>query len=1131
MFGARRQSDRTKATRRRYLPQLEVLEDRTVLSANSVTVGVVGDYGVASSVLNLANFLTGVPTAEGDVARLIHDWNPDILTTLGDNNYLAGEQFDTNFTLDLQVAISLGAVTPSTVRSFLDDLDKLPVPGLALNATGTTTAGSNTVTGVNVQLDEISVGMVVYDTDPTDANIPFPTGPSSPYFTTITGISGSSGNVTLTLSANAGKSLSPPNPAKLTLLPANISLQSLDNLSHIDRNIGRYYSDFIYPYITSSPAGQFGNGSLTGTNRMFPTPGNHDWADPFSDGGTSLSDEMLALPSEAIERIGTLNPDPSNGTITLNNVTGLRAGMSILGPGLPFIDPSSQLSLGLSVVGLARVASITTNANSVTGDTAMGNPVVQHVNSLLNLRVGMQVSGTGIPTGATIISLDSSNPSNLKFTLSAAPTATNSGLAMVATDYTITLNQKVPNPPVAPGGTPNSTYAFVPLFADSFSFNIGAPNLDPYLNFFAGLNPTNSPNFQIGTTRDANGNPVDLTQPYYYSFTVGTAPGGQPLLEFFGFDSDPADPELLRNPNFTFTGAATADVADITGINVATWNNLGVGMEVSGAGIPAGATIAAKPSSGTITLAVSPTVSGTVTLSLRPAALFTGDIDADGVTVKNISFSPLTTIYGGIYSFAVGMEINGPGIPAHTKIAAMHVDSGSPQNNTLTLDTSSTPGTTLNLSMINSFNVANSNEGVWLQNALADSQAVWKIPMFHHSPYTSSFEPDEGPNGQWMQLPFQQWGASAVLYGHVHNYERLSEVDPAIPGVSAAGTVAIPYILNGSGGAPLGGFNGPQDPGSLVRYSGANGAMKVVADAGHITFQFINTFGALIDQLTLESPIEPIHAGTVAADFDHDGNKDVLWRQESTGQVWIWRMNGTQLQVTNPYVLLGTSPSGNDWQITGTGDFDKDGNQDILWRQTTSGQVWIWRMNGTQLQATNPYVLLGTSPAGDDWQATGTGDFDKDGNQDILWRQTSSGQVWIWRMNATQPQASNPYVQIGTSPSGNDWQITGTGDFDKDGNQDILWRQASTSQLWLWRLNGTQLQPTNPFVQITAPPLDSDWRIGETGDFDKDGNIDILWRQISTGAVWIWKMNGTQLQFPLFVANSPAGTDWQIGST
>ena len=221
-------------------------------------------------------------------------------------------------------------------------------------------------------------------------------------------------------------------------------------------------------------------------------------------------------------------------------------------------------------------------------------------------------------------------------------------------------------------------------------------------------------------------------------------------------------------------------------------------------------------------------------------------------------------------------------------------------------------------------------------------------------------------------------------------------------------------------------------------------------------------------------------------------------------------MNGTDKQAINPYVLLGTSPAGSDWQIAGTGDFDKDGNADILWRQFSTGHVWTWHMNGMQVQAINPYVHVSTSPSGDDWRIGGTGDFDKNGNTDILWRQASTGQVWIWRMDGTRLQTTNPYVQIGTSPAGNDWQIGGTGDFDSDRNIDILWRQASTGEVWIWRMNGTQLQTTNPYVQIGTSPAGNDWQISSTGAFDKDGNTDILWRRISSGEVWLWRMHGTQ---------------------
>ena len=41
---------------------------------------------------------------------------------------------------------------------------------------------------------------------------------------------------------------------------------------------------------------------------------------------------------------------------------------------------------------------------------------------------------------------------------------------------------------------------------------------------------------------------------------------------------------------------------------------------------------------------------------------------------------------------------------------------------------------------------------------------------------------------------------------------------------------------------------------------------------------------------------------------------------------------------------LGVVPSG--WTIAGTGDLNSDGFADILWRNTTSGDVVIWFMNG-----------------------------------------------------------------------------------------------------------------------------------------------------------------------------------------
>src|ERR1039458_2735946 len=101
-------------------------------------------------------------------------------------------------------------------------------------------------------------------------------------------------------------------------------------------------------------------------------------------------------------------------------------------------------------------------------------------------------------------------------------------------------------------------------------------------------------------------------------------------------------------------------------------------------------------------------------------------------------------------------------------------------------------------------------------------------------------------------------------------------------------------------------------------------------------------------------------------------------------------MNGST--VTSQAIVATGVPS--NWTIVGTGDFNGNGNTDILWRDT-AGAVAIWFMNGTTVTSIS---ALGNVPT--NWTVVGTGDFNGDGNTDILWRDTA-GDVGIWLMNGT----------------------------------------------------------------------------------------------------------------------------------
>ena len=111
------------------------------------------------------------------------------------------------------------------------------------------------------------------------------------------------------------------------------------------------------------------------------------------------------------------------------------------------------------------------------------------------------------------------------------------------------------------------------------------------------------------------------------------------------------------------------------------------------------------------------------------------------------------------------------------------------------------------------------------------------------------------------------------------------------------------------------------------------------------------------------------------------------------------------------------------------------------------------------------------------------------------------------------------------------WKIAGTGDFDRDGDLDILWRYYGAGDYQglnvLWYMNGTTFSGESVFSQI----LDTSWEIAGTGDFNNDGNVDILWRYYGTGGYQglnvLWYLNGTTFMSEE-IFSPVVDTNWRI---
>src|SRR5438445_484971 len=146
---------------------------------------------------------------------------------------------------------------------------------------------------------------------------------------------------------------------------------------------------------------------------------------------------------------------------------------------------------------------------------------------------------------------------------------------------------------------------------------------------------------------------------------------------------------------------------------------------------------------------------------------------------------------------------------------------------------------------------------------------------------------------------------------------------------------------------------------------------------------------------TIGLAISSAHALPVCApmDFDGDCKSDVLWRNSATGEDYLWLMNG-QTIASGGFLTTVGDPA---WQVKATGDFDGDGKADILWRNSSTGENSIWLMNGLTI-ASQGLVSVVADQA---WQVKEVGDFDGDGKADILWRNTVTGEDYMYLMNGS----------------------------------------------------------------------------------------------------------------------------------
>jgi Ca2+-binding RTX toxin-like protein len=205
---------------------------------------------------------------------------------------------------------------------------------------------------------------------------------------------------------------------------------------------------------------------------------------------------------------------------------------------------------------------------------------------------------------------------------------------------------------------------------------------------------------------------------------------------------------------------------------------------------------------------------------------------------------------------------------------------------------------------------------------------------------------------------------------------------------------------------------------------------------------FRNDGGTFSSQSSATFPSPGASSRVVMADFDGDGDADMLYQTVGNGTAFQYALSngdGTytlQTQAASPFaaVTLLDNSGGTHYAA----DFDGDGDIDV-WAASasTTGEFYINNGNGTFSESDSS-----TFPAPAAATRVAVGDFDSDGDDDILYQTAGDGSVWQYaRSNGDGTmtilsQASSPFA--GVTFVNHNGSNSLVGDVDGDGDDDLI---------------------------------------------------------------------------------------------
>lgn len=231
------------------------------------------------------------------------------------------------------------------------------------------------------------------------------------------------------------------------------------------------------------------------------------------------------------------------------------------------------------------------------------------------------------------------------------------------------------------------------------------------------------------------------------------------------------------------------------------------------------------------------------------------------------------------------------------------------------------------------------------------------------------------------------------------------------------------------------------------------------------------------------SPNEP-------ADFDNDGDTDIVASSTGEGSVWIALGNGDGTYAPAQEVATGNEPHG-----VAVLDVDGDADLDIVDATRSSDQLALTLNDGSGV-----FGAATTFDSGGDGEyALAAADMNNDGITDLITGAQDSQEVVVMLGNGNGTFAAG----VAQNAGGLVWQLV-TGDVNGDGHMDVSTSNSfsNTGSILLGNGDGT----LDPPVTVAAP---GHAVATDLGDMDGDGDLDWVLSGFSGGEWRLYTNDGS----------------------